>query len=768
MNNREIDNIFNVVAGAGRVPLPPLPRKENPVLAQLKQGIAAHDKQKYPTTHYKYQKHRVEIRGRNMTMIAVEYDGQSLGPRDLLQMRAHSLATRKLSILAGVVNAIELTKGTNENFITPHEQQRNQILKLIEQLSKQVEEKVAEELKGPNVDLNSLDPGKEMNVFLDNLIAQVGDITGSDKEKIIRDIRLAERYFVADYKSNQVIYNETKTAKDSIIQIDVGAKNNFTQEQREEYIRIHAANADDRPAWFNILPGWEKRWFLQNVPKSLDDNWEAFESKFMSSAMAHCPGINNARTNYLYQRDKEGVPQLVSTSIKTGTMAPYEMPKQSYQQGVEQTAQQVLSQLTKEAQRRFSATWEGVDLSNQGLTPLVLSQGLLSDTIISGSDTRMVRSQEKAIKDACSPKGLFAGVKVFNDNVPVNFLRFVSAESGLISKLVGRWDNVNNILAYTYKLKNALESAQHQGQLNPEQIKRLDLIREARSKLIFLRDKAPYRLDRNMGPYKAAYTAILVEACGGMVSTNCKSGKDRTGLDELYRNTMMLYYQKYGELPAYNAAKEKHQKFMEIYETLFDSQKAQEAAATNTPGSFGLKDSALMLCRDIAAFIGKTYRNSNMCSVINKPKIFTKDENLAAKQRTQRSMEAVNKTVTLPSQSQYDQLANLHEKIIVQRQKLPPSDQRKTADNLLEKEFLRLEHLIQQIHAMEGKNYGEQLDSWIKYLNVAFERCARVSSGPDFFTNLKNKISDKLQIRKPTNDARFPEEEAPKTFTKKN
>ena len=132
--------------------------------------------------------------------------------------------------------------------------------------------------------------------------------------------------------------------------------------------------------------------------------------------------------------------------------------------------------------------------------------------------------------------------------------------------------------------------------------------------------------DANFPAMKAALSEILVEAMGGAVSTNCKSGKDRTGFDELYRSSMLLYFKKYGKLPSVydpkndpkNDSKNNRKNFVDIFVQLFNTMKTQEGAATNTPGSFGLKDSAQMLCSDIVMALGDSYKNSNKRADLNK------------------------------------------------------------------------------------------------------------------------------------------------------
>lgn len=44
---------------------------------------------------------------------------------------------------------------------------------------------------------------------------------------------------------------------------------------------------------------------------------------------------------------------------------------------------------------------------------------------------------------------------------------------------------------------------------------------------------------RNKEEYKIALKRLLVEGMGGVIINNCKSGKDRTGLSEIYQHAMI-------------------------------------------------------------------------------------------------------------------------------------------------------------------------------------------------------------------------------------
>ncbi|MFU8798321.1 MAG: hypothetical protein ACNA7Y_06485, partial [Gammaproteobacteria bacterium] len=125
---------------------------------------------------------------------------------------------------------------------------------------------------------------------------------------------------------------------------------------------------------------------------------------------------------------------------------------------------------------------------------------------------------------------------------------------------------------------------------------------------------------RNRRAFKSAYEQMLVELLGGAHSENCKSGKDRTGLDELYKNAMEVYYQQYGQLPSYEDVGVKRKNFVDIFAMLYRSLKIHESAAMNTHGAFGIKDKAAskLLDPDIAEVLGHHYSESDKRANLNK------------------------------------------------------------------------------------------------------------------------------------------------------
>lgn len=594
--------------------------------------LIEHERKKYPSPPYKYNRETINFakegeKAREKVITYIQYNGSPLDETHTATMVRESLLTRKLSIIAGILNAIDFTKELTPGYlgITSQTQQ-----KVLDFLSTFLED-----------DIIPFNNAEQTDVFIGQLIEKISEITGANKkaqEELIRQIRTAERYFVAEYKANQILINETKinNAGKSLIQVDDYFNNMLAPEQKLEFIQIHNQDKKQQPTWFVLLPAWEQAWLLKIIPKDLTADWSAFERLSQSSAMSHIPGIQNARMNYLVEFDGQEY-TLLSRSFKTGTMVPYELPVPGdmLPQYVEQTALQVLGQLERQVTADFRHIWQNISLPDS-IRPLIFIQSLLSNDsfvtkIIAEIDIQLTVNQKEAIEKIIS-KNIFPKVDIITGNDPLNLFRIFSASAGYVSEKAGNWKHSQQILDYADKFITFLET---EPQLNVEQKDRLALMKAARNELNKLRneDYKSQKGQRNFIAYKAAYTSILIEAMGGITSTNCKSGKDRTGVDELYKNAMSYYFHIYKKLPKFDDESTDRKNFIDIFVLLFNSMKTQEAGGGNTPGSFGLKLDAIRICTDIQKSIGTAFELTQKLGDLNKPQKFLDDEAASGKAR---------------------------------------------------------------------------------------------------------------------------------------
>lgn len=609
-----IKEVRDSAAKRGNASSPRSPKEEGNyndfVLGHIKKQIRKYEAEKYPSPPYSYQSISLPVEGsEELIATYVRYDGSPLNDKHISTMQGHALLVRKLSLIAGIFNALAFSNATDGYLGITDQKQLSQVEELLGTLLFQ--------------ETNLFKEDENIKDFINRLIKEIAKITHAKEDLLITHIRTAERYFVADYRRNHILINESPTEDNKrILQVDHYFGNQLTEEQKREFIRIHGNN---KPLWFTFLPAWEQTWLIKQVPQTLEQSWADFESLSQSSAMSHIPGIQNARMNYLFAVDGQNY-TLLSRSFKTSTMIPYELhePKENYPFYVKQTANQVINHLSQKATTDFNEIWGNLTF-DKGIQPLVFVQSLLSDTLAAKADTRLARKQRKAIQEI-NLQGLYPQVRIITGNDPMNFLRYASILSGKISQTLGHWTHTDRVLNYAEQFIKCLELPKNI--LTPEQKARLAQINAAKEELVTLRNE-PFNsqgLTRNFIAFKAAYTSILVEAMGGIVSTNCKSGKDRTGVEELYKNAMIYYFLRYNTLPKFNDQGVQRKNFVKIFVQLFNSMKAQEAAAGNTPGSFGLKLDPTMICSDIRAEIEASSKLSSTLANLNKPPKFQSDE----------------------------------------------------------------------------------------------------------------------------------------------
>lgn len=601
--------------------IPPLTHDTSRQFEALRLMIRKYEARKYPARLYDYAREKMVVNGVTMDAIHVKYKGGEPTEEESNDIINAGLVVRKLNIISSIIYALQFSP----NYLNATQLEKDVIVeKLVAMMSEIIDPKLAAERR------ETLSPSAEMNEFIDQLVKRVNltlDLDSKeDYDETLRKIRNAERYFVAANNKQRILIFESHINENDIYQIDIPIGNKLTLEQKKEFVKLHRVIEADRPVWFNQLAKWEQDWFTKNVPATIDDDWEEFESLFQSSAMQHIPGIKNARYNHLVSVDDHGKETILSKSLKAGTLVPYEMPltQQEQVEAAMLTAEQALDSLQTVAIDNFTQLWGDIE----GIKPLVLVQSLLSDTTMGGSDNQLTKIQRQAIESIMN-KDKFSGIEIINGNEPENFLRLFAQQD---SK---RWEYADLVINYAHNFIDAIQDKV----LSVEQRKQILIIQSALTELDNLKQLTSFTNPndiikrRNYEAFKVAYLGVLVEAMGGVVSTNCKSGKDRTGLDEIYRHAMLLYFEAHGELPAFKDDDENRQDFIKIFVDLFNTMKTHEAAAANTPGSFGLKDDAMMLCKDIARELGDSYLLSNKRAAINKPPLFTADEAKQAKQR---------------------------------------------------------------------------------------------------------------------------------------
>lgn len=574
---------------------------------------------KYPNPPYTAKKFNIVMNNEEIavTYIKTEKDIQ-LDEQQRQHIAAHALLIRELTL------ADTLAKYAASHLSAKQSVAVNKAIKAL------LEQEMASILTHESI--KPLDTYAHTNQFIAKLANILMDNSNLSRAKAIKKIKEYERYVVSENNIQQVTINESVLDGQSIIQMDIPLSGELTKTQRNEYLRIF--EKDNQPAWFTDLSEEEQNWYYQRVPRDLNDHaaWAKFGKINKTSAMQQSLENKNARQHYLI---KNGT--IIAESTKVATINPIEANKAERQHLTELNAEQLVEHLLNNAETDFKRHW-GIapDDTKFKIKPLLFIHSLLSPLSAGLADSKIIKGQQAALKMMAQ---LYSEkCKLIYGNDAVNILRRFDNQSA-------NWKHTDKLIKYAKNLLLNLPNSKLTPELlelnivnsdtiaanvipdfvyfgsRPDQFqeqkKNIKLMVAAIAELEKLRN-LPERDDRNKAAFKAAYQGLLVEAMGGKISSNCKSGKDRTGLDEIYRNTMRIYFEKYGKLPGYNDGPYERQQFTEIFQHLFNTLKIHEAAANNTPGSFGIKDSAKMLCKDLAAAIGADYKASNKRANLNK------------------------------------------------------------------------------------------------------------------------------------------------------
>jgi len=713
-------------------------------LDKAKENIIARmhyfDAQKYPKPPYEYKKYFDEKSGLTITKVTynpAEYEG--LDDKDksekLKIKEQNAIAVRKLNIIGGVLLGLEY-----DGFLGINKTNKDDYNKKIKYLTQELM-LLAEKVE---VDLSETRKLKdiiaEFYLKVAATIKEDSSITNLSLEEIVEKIssekKSPETYFAGEYhNSDEILIVETvngfkqkgkdehgndKTEITSTIQVDVPIGNQLTDNLKIEYQRIHEEN--NIPKWFEKLEEWEQNFLRENIPKASDTEdeterkWIAFEKRFKSSTLVRIPGIPNARTSYLYSKTEHGQPELISRSLKTGTHVPFDMKDaKDTADNTELASRQILDNLKTQLNQEKDPWDKIIDRSDH--KKIIYFGMLLSDNFfekkkllgikIGDADTKLVNYQKRSI-DKIAEDEAKGDFDILCGNEPLNGFRTLTWDTQHLWN--SRWDVTNQLLSRANIFLDAVnekgEELSEKQQLNKTLIEQaIENLTEMRK--INISDGYPFSFGgRNYPIFKSAYSAILVEAMGGVVSSNCKSGKDRTGLEELYRHAMLLYFEETGQLPKYNDDEKNREKFIKIFRTLFNNMKISEVCSTNTPGAFGIKDSTPgkidkfgrswtlspaeygILCTDIREALGGEYKTTCKIAKINKVDPFSWVEKKVIKIKTPDKISSIEKNIQNKNQFFGDYYkSEARDEIIrnIDGQEFPPSAGGIISKNKLEK-----------------------------------------------------------------------------------
>lgn len=619
----------------------------------IKKRMHHFDKAKYPNPPYEYHRYQYQDKDeQERSIVYITYNPNIFSTVDQLKIKEiNSIAVRKLGIIGGILTALEygflgINKDTDTNY--------PKLIKDLVLLAQRIDANLLEDEMSLEERIAQFYHTVTKTIVNSNVktTAKINGIvtTPLQPEQILKFIHSEnnsspEFYFCGEYKPAdetlivKTIYGFEKTdengekIKISTYQIDFPWGQKLTDELKKEYQKIHNASP---PQWFTDLDEWEQNRLRKLIPEtnssdnilspaSLDEiklsnevKWrdfggKEFERKTKSAILNKLPGVSNVRTSYLYaETEGESKPQLISCSVKTGVYVPFEMEDgEERERNTQLATQQILNEVIskrKESEEKQEGIWDEKNIA-KFYHPKIVYVGMLLSDVRGIKDFSMVEEQSQAIEKI---KALYPEFEVLNHNEPINSLGKLTRN---VDKWNTRWDVPKQILSKAHDFLEMLESTNVKKTLTPIQIKNKNLISKSKKQLENMQNLSFSQLQRhrlkgrNDRLFKSALLAILAEAMGWPVLTNCKSGKDRTGIEEIYRHAMLLYFEETGELPSYTDVGEDRKRFVQIFVKLFNNMKISEVGAAQTPGILGVRNGGI-LDEDIVDALGDEYKQS--------------------------------------------------------------------------------------------------------------------------------------------------------------
>ncbi len=438
------------------------------------------------------------------------------------------------------------------------------------------------------------------------------------------DIALGEAYWAW-----QIYKRPTRKAE-----IEIGAPNSVNSslrivesvikpklnlQQKEVLIKIHNRPVPD---WVKTLTKWEQRYLKTIIPTEMDGVWSGYE-KVLPATLRRIPGLSNATQRLFVFTDSDGR-EIKKRGYRQGVPTAYAMPFSHYQTSAEANIKQMLEAIKSNVKQDFTAYWELPEQSQlqapvlllgllthkehgNPLQKLIDTDMLYSGVTLSGEENNTLRTEDKS-KAILTLQNSYPDITLLDLNIGVN---------------IGRgWTSGVPVDNFINKVEGILAAIRTEKPPLSQLLQTRATEAEAAIFALKIHNDIPLRRDRNKDLFSAALCHYVTEKLGGSVITNCKSAKDRTGLEIIMADAIDIYVRIYGECPKYDENDlAKRKKFLDIFKAIFDSQHHQLIANDNSPGSQGIKDEG-MLDEDIIESLGQTYTLGKKIADLNKPKSF--------------------------------------------------------------------------------------------------------------------------------------------------
>ena len=466
----------------------------------------------------------------------------------------------------------------------------------------------------------------QYNRIVNQLIKKLSQISGLNHQEIaLGEAYWAWQTYARPKRTTHVHFAELGAVlnlSESVIQPQL------TASQKEMLLQVHQT---PKPVWAHQLAAWELHYLQIIIPQKINGDWSSYQ-KVLPATLRRIPGLSNATQKTIKFTDSTGK-IFTKRSYRQGVPTAYAMPPDYYQPVAEENIKQMINAIQTDVKEDFQRYWN-LSKSSPIKAPLLLL-GLLThkehgnilqtvidtklvytDFTLSGEENNTQRTQDKsAAIDSIQKQDEYPGLKLIDLNIGVNIGR------GWLTGVP-----IDDFIAQVVVL---LESIQATTTSSTESIQAR--LQEATTAIAELKahNVKPLTSGRNKDLFTAALCHYVTEKLGGSVVTNCKSAKDRTGLEIMMADAIDIYTRAYAQIPRYDETDEiKRQHFIHIFKAIFDSQHHQLIASDNSPGSQGIKDEG-MLDSDIAKSLGETYTLGKNIAGLNKPKsFFEKNQNI--------------------------------------------------------------------------------------------------------------------------------------------
>jgi len=438
-----------------------------------------------------------------------------------------------------------------------------------------------------------------------------------------KDIALGEAYWAWQVYERPTRTSEIKMTVQnkavSLLITESAIKPHLTELQKGMLIQIHNSSIPD---WVKTLRNWEQKYLKTIIPERIDGDWSGYE-KVLPATLRRIPGLSNATQRSFVFTDAQGS-TITKQGYRQGVPTAYAMPAIHYQTSAKENIRQMLEAIKSNVKQDFEDYWEltsGSRLQSpvlllgllthkehgNALQKLIDTEILYSGVTLSGEENNTQRTQDKSTA-IDSLQNSYSDITLLDLNIGVNIGRGWVTGVPLDNFIA----NVERILAVIRTEKPPLS------QLLQTRATEADAAISA----LKIHNGKTLKSGRNKDLFSAALCHYVTEKIGGSVITNCKSAKDRTGLEIIMADAIDIYVRIYGECPQYDENDTvKRKQFLDIFKAIFDSQHHQLIANDNSPGSQGIKDEG-MLDEDIIESLGKNYTLGKKIADLNKPKSF--------------------------------------------------------------------------------------------------------------------------------------------------